>query len=169
MNPDWVNDLIAVVALVLSAFSVAFTLNHTKRTLRVTTYQGATALALDADRMLLQYPQLRPYIYLDKEPPPEGEGEDEDEYHRVMAGAEFFLDVVECIWDHRKEYSRVDQAAWREFIHELLAHSPVMRDTFRGQPDWYPALQHLIELGTCTSPDDHETVHATLRSPHPPR
>lgn len=113
--------------------------------LRRSSYRTATDYALDADRMFLDNPTLRDYFYEGK-PPPE---EPAEERARVMAAAEFYLDVFEAIWDHRGEFSRTDRAAWREWVHDLFESSPAMQTVYLHDPDWYPSVTSILAWEPC--------------------
>jgi len=65
--------------------------------------------------------------------------------NHVFAAAEFVLDVFECIWDYRDEYSAADRDSWREWIHNVFERSPTVRDLFVENEAWYPTLKSLAE------------------------
>ncbi|HSV66497.1 MAG TPA: hypothetical protein VLJ59_11400 [Mycobacteriales bacterium] len=161
MNPEWLSTIVASVALVISLAVAVQTWRLGQRTMHVMTYQGATDLTLDLDRVFLDQPQLRPYFY-DGEPTPPV---DHPEHHRVLAAAEFCLDVCECIWDHRTEYDEVDKTAWREWIHHLLSRSPALCQLYREQPEWYPAIADLVATGECDLRPHHDALFESLTPP----
>jgi hypothetical protein len=128
-------------------------------------YQDTTTHAFDIDQMLLQYPQLWPYFYDDKLPP----GNDDPEYYRVLAAAELYLDAAETIWRHHGEYMPTDVVGWREWIHDLLQHSPVLQDGFSKKPYWYPALLELVQEEMCGhSHDQVLKLRDQMRKLQPP-
>jgi hypothetical protein len=149
MRADWAAVVVALVALVLSLLGIF----QGRRSLRTTTYRSATDLVLEADRMFLNSPHLRQYFYDDAECT-----ESSPHYIEMMAAAEFYLDVVECIWDHRDEFKRRDVDAWREWIHDVLEGAPAMRGVYLSAPRWYPTLTDLLRWETCESPNDHPWV-----------
>jgi hypothetical protein len=140
------SDYAAIGALVVSVATAIYTFYTYvlgRRALQVTTYQGATALALQMDQMFLDHPLLRPYFY-DDEPVLAVEA-DPEMHHRVLAAAEFALDIVECIWDHRKSYEDDDRESWKDWIHDVFQGSPAIRDWYEKNIEWYPALRKLAE------------------------
>lgn len=151
MTPAWASVMIASVALAASALATYLSLRLSGRTLTTMSYRSATDLVLELDRVFLDQPQLRPYFYEQAPTPPRGHSE----HHRVMAAAEFALDVCECIWDHRHQYSAVDCDAWREWIHNVFLESPTILATYEQNVAWYPTLQELVAKGGCTKGHDY--------------
>ncbi|HEY3753348.1 MAG TPA: hypothetical protein VGL80_29515 [Pseudonocardiaceae bacterium] len=136
-----ISNLVAALALLLSGLSWWIG----RRGLRNTSYSDTTTMVLDVDRMLVEYPHLRPYFFDNQELP----GKDEPEYHRVLAAADLFLDVAEHIWHHHVEYVPADAIGWREWIHELFQNSPALREIMRAQPFLYPALTDVLDNEPC--------------------
>lgn len=141
-----VSDFVAVLALIVSMAATAYSYRLGRRDLQVTTYQGATDLTLQMDRLFIEYPMLRPYFY-GGEAVPAADGGDPDLRNRVLAAAEFVLDIVECIWDHRHSYAKDDREAWKKWIHDVFASSPACCELYSENVDWYPALQNLAAEG----------------------
>lgn len=136
------STVVAVAALLASIASAVYTYRQARRTLKVTTYQGATDLTLQLDQVFIEHPELRPYFY-ESRPAPEPGGGDDILRSRVLAAAEYALDIFECIWDHRDTYADTDKDSWREWIGDMLASSPVCTALYLQNVDWYPALQDL--------------------------
>ncbi|HEU0316965.1 MAG TPA: hypothetical protein VFR49_06525 [Solirubrobacteraceae bacterium] len=142
------SSYIAVAALLASLGSAVYTYalsRQARRSLKVTTYHDATALTLQVDRMFVDHPRLRPYFY-DGAPVPTGSRQP-DERNRVLAAAEFLLDVLECVWDHEDEYDAQDRRAWAEWIHDTFASAPACRELYLDKRDWYPSLTKLADEG----------------------
>jgi len=136
------SDIVAVVALVASIASAIYAYRQGRRTLKVTTYQGATDLTLQLDQVFIEYPQLRPFFY-EGRPTPDANSGDDDLRHRVLATAEYALDIFECIWDHRDTYDQADRESWKVWICDMIAQSPACSALYVAERDWYPALQDL--------------------------
>ena len=139
---------VEVISLIVSVLAAVIGLRATfvsGRTLRNSSYRGAADLVLDADHLFLEHPDLRAFFYDGKEVPG-------DEFSRqlVLAAAEFYLDILEAIWDHRAEFARSDIDAWREWIHDLLEYSPAMRLIYNGSRDWYPSISDLLTWDGCS-------------------
>jgi hypothetical protein len=130
---------------------------------------GTMELALRADEFFADRPKLRPYFY-DCWPAPEGIlGPQSSPAPRpltaedllrskLLAASEYFLDVLECIWDNVKGLPRDDQCSYREWIHDMLETGPVLRQFLKEFDAWYPTLTELIESGTCEKPEVHSYV-----------
>ncbi|MFN8110386.1 MAG: hypothetical protein U0Y82_11170 [Thermoleophilia bacterium] len=157
---------LAVVAVVIALASAILTWQVGRRTLRITTYSGATELTLAIGEKMIANPELRQYFYDRRPLQPEVTGRDRS---LVLATGMYILDVLECIWDHRREYERDDRESWGRYIHDCL-QAPVLRDLYEecSADGWYPALDHLI--GTA----GEEVVRSRgrlwlMRTPRPPR
>ena len=110
-----------------------------RRTLRITTYRSATDLMLEVDRIFVDHPQLRKYFH-DGKPCAKTKAD----YNLVQAVAELELDVLECIWDSRKSYTKDDQESWAKYICGAL-ESPAVKDMYEDPANagWYPTLDRL--------------------------
>jgi hypothetical protein len=143
MGQQWISNLVAGLALLLSGLSWMIS----KRGIRNSSYTDTTTMVLDIDRMLVEYPQLRPYFHENQECPRNDPG-----YHRVVAAADLYLDVAEHIWHHHVEYVDTDAIGWREWIHELFQRSPVLRSIMIDQGYLYPALTDVLDNEPCNHP-----------------
>ena len=117
---------LAVVAAVIALASAILTWQVGRRTLRITTYSGATELTLAIGEKMIANPELRQYFYDRRPLQPEVTGRDRS---LVLATGMYILDVLECIWDHRREYERDDRESWGRYIHDCL-QAPVLRDLY---------------------------------------
>jgi hypothetical protein len=133
------SDYFALAAVLISLVSAGIAWLIGRRTLRITTYRSATDLMLEVDRIFVDYPQLRRYFH-DQEICPQSH----PDYNLVQAVAELELDVLECIWDSRKSYTKADRISWTNYILGALK-SPAVKDMY-DDPDnkgWYPTLDRL--------------------------
>lgn len=146
--------LISVLALLVSLTGYV----TSRRSLRRASYRTAADLVLAADQMMIEHPELRPYLYGDDDGNPVPVTATGKERWQAEAAAEFFLDVFETVWDHRAEFNAHDRVSWREWMHEVLEASPAMQGLY--DPDWYPTLAGLFADEGCTRPDDHVWVRA---------
>jgi hypothetical protein len=140
-------DVIALFALVISLASGAVTAWVTYHATRSgstsNSYTNATAMGLEISRMVVTYPEVRPFLY------DNAELDDADPHrNRVLAAAELVLDCCESIWEKRDEFTlgpeaQSDRNAWRMWILDLFESSPVLARMFEDNRDWYPHLCHL--------------------------
>jgi hypothetical protein len=132
------SDVISIIAVIFSVAASVLSVVSARRDSTVVTYNSTTDLTLQVDRLFIDFPHLRPYFY-DNVPVPADSGD----RNQVLAAAEFFLDVLECIWDRKSEYSRKDVAAWQRWILDLFDTAPVLRTYFVETSTWYPTLLDL--------------------------
>ena len=153
-----------------------------RQALRRASYRTATDYVIEAGRILLDKPYLRKYIYERAVPPaadsdpatmvaPVPKGSDMNaggggtttSYAEVMALAEFYLDVLEAVWDYRPEFTPSDRVSWREWIHDLFQNSPALQHLYEENDDWYPTLKALLDWEPCN--DESHTWAAVKRGP----
>ncbi len=133
-------ETISVIALLVSMASAVTAWRLGEQSQRITTYRSATDLVLEVDRVFIDHPQLRPYFYEDTVCPA-----GHLDKNLVDAVAELQLDVLECIWDSRDTYTSVDRDSWAQYIREVFAASPAIRDAYSANEGWYPTLDLLFK------------------------
>lgn len=168
--PDWGTQVVAVVALFVSTFTVFYTrlqvrhakaqadhakaqVEHARQGLNFEVHDSATNFALRMDEVFLEYPLLRPYFY-DNAPLPAADV-DPELHHRVLAAAELVLDILESIWDRKSTFGEGFEESWREWIHDAFAGSAAVRRVYSENEVWYPVLKALRDSRACTAGDDH--------------
>jgi hypothetical protein len=138
------SDIISIVALALSivaaAFSTYVAYSANRQSDIIATYNSLTSLILEIDKVFIEYPRLRPYFYNRTPIPADMENQDRD---RALAVAELYLDILECIWDRQPEFSKEDEASWRDWILDAFNTSPVLSDYYSENRSWYPTLRRL--------------------------
>jgi hypothetical protein len=107
-------------------------------------------LAVDADRVLVDYPELRPYFFDDRRAVEVGTERD-----RVLAASVYFLDSLDAIWDQSRELDQGDRDAWREWIHDLFQGAPTMQDFYLAHLPSYVTLTGMLRNDGCTLPQQH--------------
>ncbi|GEM_PF-4599542 len=164
MGPsDWISTGFALVAMLVSGVTVFYTrvqvrhaeeqVEQARRELNFAVHDSAFNLMLRMDELFLEHPMLRPHFYQDVAPPTPAA--DPELHHRAFAMAEFCLDVLECVWERQDKYSDVDREAWREWIHDVFAGSPVLRSLYGERQAWFPVLTSLRESRVCTAASGH--------------
>ena len=145
---------IAVVVALASAYFAHYSAAQAKRSVQIsgralhaTANQYASDLVIRAGRVLIDYPDLRPYFFDGKRPAA-------NHWNQVEAVALSQLDIMEAIWDHHDEFKDLDCEAWREWTHAILQSSPTMQE--RYDPDWYPSLKLMLADAVCTKPTKHK-------------
>jgi hypothetical protein len=121
------------------------------RALHTTTNQYAAQLMVEADRILIEHADLRPYFYGERPVATVPK----DKRDQVAAVAELELDVMETIWDHHEEIDSDDVDAWREWMHEMF-RSRHLADEI--STEWYPSLAEMLAQHGCTDHLRHKTA-----------
>ncbi|MGW6280053.1 hypothetical protein [Kribbella sp. NPDC055071] len=126
-------EYLSGVAVLVSVLSAILAWRIGSRTVRNMSYRSATDLMLEVDRIFIEHPSLRKYFY-DQMDCPKGH----KDRALVEAVAELTLDVLECIWDDRRNYSRRDLKSWDMYIGAMFEQSPAVVEAY--DPTWYPTL-----------------------------
>jgi hypothetical protein len=134
---------ISLIALVVSLSAAFFSYRLGRRTFNINAYHGATDRTLQLDMVFVNNPLLRPYFAEGVPVPPEGNGEDEMR-QRVLAVAEYAVDVLEDCWDKEECYKGDDRDAWRDWIYEVFETSPACTQHYAQHAAWYPTLTELF-------------------------
>jgi hypothetical protein len=135
----WFSLSFSIISVMIATAAVFLANRAASTEMSVTTYQGATQLMLEVDRIFLNHPELRPFFYDDVEPTPDVDR------NLINAAVEFMLDAFECIWDQRPHFSAPDYDSWAEYIVDRFGTSPVLRQFYRDHAGWYPTLDSLLK------------------------
>jgi hypothetical protein len=141
-----------VLATVVLAFATHQIASSTERATGETSNQSASDLVLQADRLLVEHPELLPFLRKNAEVGVWTRWTNKVFRTRIQAATEFYLDVLEAIWDHQSDFKGEDREAWREWIHSALEGSLTMRTTYEAEEasQWYPSLRNVLEY--CSQP-----------------
>lgn len=126
-------EYLSGVAVLVSVLSATLAWRIGSRTVRNMSYRSATDLMLEVDRIFIEHPSLRKYFYHQMDCP-----KGHKDRALVEAVAELTLDVLECIWDDHRSYSKRDRESWSNYIRAMFDQSPVVQETY--DPKWYPTL-----------------------------
>jgi hypothetical protein len=137
------SEAISLIALLVSLSAAFFSYRLGRRTFNINAYHGATDRTLQLDMVFVNNPLLRPYFAEGVPVPPEGGGEDEMR-QRVLAVAEYAVDILEDCWDKEECYKGDDRDAWRDWIYEVFETSPACTEHYAQHPAWYPTLTELF-------------------------
>jgi hypothetical protein len=107
-------------------------------------YHGASDRALQMDQVFIAHPLIRPYFY-DGVPVPDDDGDNAELRNRVLAVAEFVVDILEDCWDNEDCYAGEDRDAWMHWIYEVFESSPAASTLYAENVEWYPKLTKLFE------------------------
>jgi len=137
------SDVVSVAALIVSliAGGIATWIGYyvSQRELVATTYATATSMVLEIDRLLVGYPEFRPYLYEGKRL-----NDADPERDKLLAAGTMVLDIAEYIWERRQEmHKEEDRYAWRDWLISLFHTSPILADLYARQTEFYPNLTAL--------------------------
>lgn len=131
---------IAVIATGLGVLLVFFQVRQSRRDSEVQLVTGMTAMMLEVDRALIEYPEMRRYIGGDKKPPKKRK----EERERARAVCTALANALDHVVFHLGYMNAETERAWRIYIAETYAKSPVLRDLLEEHPDWWPGLQRQV-------------------------
>jgi hypothetical protein len=170
----WVGVWAAIAAgavAVISALFAFLSLQVSRNALKMgAVTAGTTELLLKVGEFFAEQPKLRPYFYdgwsvspdilspqRSTEPRPLT---DEDVLRcQLLSASEYFLDVLEAIWDNVRNLPKDDQESYREWMHDMLETGPVLRRFLEQFKLWYPTLTELIESSICSrQPEPHPYI-----------
>jgi hypothetical protein len=89
---------------------------------------------LEIMHFFAENPKLRPYFYDNKELT---ESESEEEKMKILGTAEMVAGFMELVAIQITEIPEPIQARWKKYIVDEYNSSPVLRQTFERQADWY--------------------------------
>lgn len=182
----WVSVIVAAIASVAAGVSLILSnrsLKVSRQLLLISAAtEGTTELAGKADELFVSHPGLRPYFYdrwpvpdqiLDPPAPGAWPPSDADvDRSRLLAATEYYLDLLESIWDNVAPLPNDDKESWREWMHDMFESGPILVDYLERNPTWYPTLTGMLEAEVdedrCTEPDKHPyAVKRQLNRPGP--
>lgn len=131
--------IISTLALIVSMASTAYSYRLSRHSHDVSTYYGVIHLFGDIDKVMIEYPEIRPYFY-------QGKVVTSGDLNgpRVKATAELVLDVFEWVWHRQEKLSLEDKDGWEPYILEVFSNSPALREHYAKCSSWYPATNRLL-------------------------
>ncbi|HVD40537.1 MAG TPA: hypothetical protein VNC16_05985 [Solirubrobacterales bacterium] len=128
---------IAVILTGLGVLLVFYQVYKARQDSEVELVTGMTTMMLEVDRALIEYPEMRQYIGGGKRAP----RKDQVERERALAVCTALANALDHVVFHLGYMNDDSQRAWRIYIAETYARSPVLRDLLAAHPDWWPGLQ----------------------------
>lgn len=107
-------DIIAIVISIISLLAVLYQNISLKITLENQIYESFISNSLEIDRLLIEYPHIRKYVYY-------GEKVDDStpDIDRIMSVIEFIVDCVENIEVYKKYIPKNRRDGWMKFIFDV--------------------------------------------------
>jgi hypothetical protein len=164
----WAGWLTLFIAAVGSVFAIR-SWQVSRRALRLSASTAGTSdLVFKADEFFLEQPALRPYFYdswsvppglfesAPRADPPAGSSAESGLLrNRLLAATEYYLDILECLWDNVTDLPADDRDSYREWIHDMFENGPVLGAFLDKFPKWYPTLSELLTNDVCTQKEEH--------------
>ncbi len=107
-------DILTLIISVAGLVGVIYQSINLQKTINSQIYQNFVANSLEIDRILIEYPHLRKYVYY-------GEKVDEntEELERLMSLVELIVDVSENVEVYRKYIPKARKKGWFRFINDV--------------------------------------------------
>ncbi len=109
-------ELIAIIISAISFLAVVYQNVNLKITLGNQIYESFVANSLEIDRLLIEYPEARKYIYYGA--PVDDTTPDID---RIMSIMEFVIDAMENIEVYKKYIPKNRREGWLKFVDDMKA------------------------------------------------
>lgn len=131
-------DLVAVASLasdlILALTMIVFLVQsrHMARATRASVYQTVAEQMMSVDRLFIDHPELRPYLYDGQELPA-----DPRERSRITATAELLVDFLDNIASQSRHIPDYLCGPWYVYFQDLARSSPAMRQFWLDRRSWY--------------------------------
>ena len=135
---DKIQAIIAAISalgflgLIVSVLILNNQTNQATKATFATVYQGIAAQMQDLDKLFIEMPDLRPYIYRGKPLP-----DDERERDKVLATAELLVDLADHFIAQSPLLPQHHQRGWVEYFGDMYRTSPAIRHYWSECGEWY--------------------------------
>jgi heme/copper-type cytochrome/quinol oxidase subunit 2 len=131
----FVTVCLTLVLLVLQNRTVVMQTRYALQSVESNVFSTVTTQNLAEDKVFIKYPEVRPFFYNGKKLSP-----GDPLRHRVLATAEYLLDLFDSMSTQLKKYPRLwrhEKNAWEQNIIDMFAWSPVLCNYLEVNKDWY--------------------------------
>lgn len=127
---DWFNSITLIISLV-SLVGLLYQTINLKQTINNQIYQSFVANSLEIDRILIERPYLRKYVYY-------GEPIDEntENIDEIMSFIELIIDVSENIEVYKKFLPKSRKEGWLQFVNDVKS-TPAYKYYWEKHGSWY--------------------------------
>ena len=135
-------DQLADIAVIFTGAGVLLVLYQVRQARRDSEVQlvtGMTTMMLEVDRALIEYPEMRQYIGGGQKVP-----KDKEERERAIAVCTALANALDHVVFHMRFMNEESQRAWRIYIAETYATSPILRGLLEEHVEWWPGLQRQV-------------------------
>lgn len=127
-------DLFDIITLLISAVSligVIYQSINLKQTINSQIYQNFVANSLEIDRILIEKPELRKYVYYGKPI-----DENTENLDQILSFIELVVDITENIEVYKKYIPKSRQEGWLEFVKDIKK-TPAYGFYMEKHKEWY--------------------------------
>lgn len=153
--PSDVGELLTGVGVILAVLVAWFESWRFRRTLTLGVHSQVFSSSFNALNVVLENPELRPYLYEGKQPP--GEYDDVKLAQRVKVACEMFSDLFELVCLQMEGMRKVKTwKGWQNYMTDVIASSPALRNHFRESAEWVtaPVFQRIVQEGFSRAHED---------------
>ncbi len=124
-------EIITLAISLISLIGLIYQSVNLKQTINSQIYQNFVANSLEIDRILIEKPYLRKYVYY-------GEPVDEttENLDEILSFIELTIDISENIEVYKKYIPKSRKEGWLTFV-EDLKHTPAYEYYFKKHGAWY--------------------------------
>ncbi len=124
-------EIIALVISIVSFLAVVYQNHNMKTTLGNQVYNNFLENSLDVDRILIEYPHVRKYIYGN-----EPVDDSTPDLERIMCVTEYVVECIENIEVYEKYLPKNRRAGWHNFITDTK-NSPAYKYYMKRYGSWF--------------------------------
>ena len=124
-------DIIATIISIASLIGLIYQSINLQATINSQIYQNFVANSLEIDRLLIEHPELRTYVYY-------GENVDEntENLDQLMSLIEFIVDATENIEVYQKYIPKSRRDGWMQFVYDVK-HTPAYEFYIKKHQSWF--------------------------------
>lgn len=124
-------DIIATIVSFASLIGLVYQSINLQTTINSQIYQNFVANSLEIDRLLIEHPELRKYVYY-------GEPIDENTKNidQIMSLIEFIVDATENIEVYKKYIPKSRKDGWMQFVHDMKS-TPAYKYYIQRHQSWF--------------------------------
>lgn len=124
-------DILAVVISIIGFFAALYECYSLKKTLDNQIYESFISNSLEIDRLLIEYPEMRKYVYYGEEV-----NESTPDLDRIMSIVEFVVDAVENIQVYERYIPKERKDGWLKFA-EDVTKTPAYKYYIKQHGSWF--------------------------------
>lgn len=129
-------DIITIIISIAGLLGVIYQSMNLRATINSQIYQNFVANSLEIDRILIEYPYLRKYVYGE-----ESVTEETENLDQIMSFIELVNDITENIEIYKKYIPASRRKGWMAYVEDVKGTS-AYHFYMRRYGDWYAVEEH---------------------------